>query len=522
MLHRRQPKFLGVPVGINHPGIEVVDAPTPASIAAGLVDRGLWAMWPFQDGSGGGGYSVGKSFTYKQSLTSNPALVGFFKELAFRQCRLLDKQPDYFFAWLGAGATLPDPASLGYAPDHAAHQAMGLVSVTSQENIFAHELGHNFGFGHSGSAETITEVGWEPRTALSAFFETRFVRVSTLLKLMNDGALTLTGVRWINPSGGGYENVLLKQPTDAYEAYKVTGDCNRAKPGAPPAAQILIAGQFPLSGSGTPELDALQVDPNGTWDTAPVSGFENLIRLRDGSGNLLYETSFPDSEISQTWAYFVRAVPASSGMETIEILRNGSVISSRSKSANAPVISGVSPSSGSTISSLATVSWSMSDSDGGSLTANVMYSPDQGGSWETIAKDLTGSPVTFDPSSVPTSNNGTLRIEVSDGFRSTYADITNLTVGADHAPTLSIAAPQNGQTFKWGENVLFLASAHDLEDGWIAGSQITWSSSLDGALGSGDLNVDTLSPGSHVITAATMVNSLPAVSTVSITINPVW
>jgi hypothetical protein len=69
------------------------------------------------------------------------------------------------------------------------------------------------------------------------------------------------------------------------------------------------------------------------------------------------------------------------------------------------------------------------------------------------------------------------------------------------APSVSISAPSNGTSVVDGTPLTFTASASDPEDGNLSGS-ISWSSSRDGALGTGASVGATLSVGSHTITAS--------------------
>jgi len=70
------------------------------------------------------------------------------------------------------------------------------------------------------------------------------------------------------------------------------------------------------------------------------------------------------------------------------------------------------------------------------------------------------------------------------------------------APTVTISAPANNAIFAAGEAVTFTGIAVDSEDGNLTGS-LAWSSSLDGALGTGGSVVtSSLSVGTHLITAA--------------------
>ena len=68
-------------------------------------------------------------------------------------------------------------------------------------------------------------------------------------------------------------------------------------------------------------------------------------------------------------------------------------------------------------------------------------------------------------------------------------------------PQVAISAPASGARFAAGDTVSLVASAEDAPDGNLS-DLIDWASDRDGALGSGSLlNVDTLSVGSHRITA---------------------
>jgi len=69
-------------------------------------------------------------------------------------------------------------------------------------------------------------------------------------------------------------------------------------------------------------------------------------------------------------------------------------------------------------------------------------------------------------------------------------------------PSVSISAPANGSSFVQGTSVTFTGSATDVEDGSLSAS-LAWSSSLDGAIGSGaSFSTSALSVGTHTITAS--------------------
>ena len=96
-----------------------------------------------------------------------------------------------------------------------------------------------------------------------------------------------------------------------------------------------------------------------------------------------------------------------------------------------------------------------------------------------------------------------------------------ITVNANTPPSLTITAPANGASFPATTTVTFTATANDGEDGNLA-SDINWSSSADGTIGSGaSISVSTLSVGSHTITASvTDSGGAPAASSINITVTP--
>src|SRR5207302_10689700 len=76
-----------------------------------------------------------------------------------------------------------------------------------------------------------------------------------------------------------------------------------------------------------------------------------------------------------------------------------------------------------------------------------------------------------------------------------------LTLGENQGPFVRITAPTSGSKVLPGTAVTFTGTATDAENGNLA-SQIQWSSSLDGPLGTGaGLTVSSLRSGIHTITA---------------------
>ncbi|MEE9426039.1 MAG: putative Ig domain-containing protein [Methylococcales bacterium] len=91
-------------------------------------------------------------------------------------------------------------------------------------------------------------------------------------------------------------------------------------------------------------------------------------------------------------------------------------------------------------------------------------------------------------------------------------------VAGNQPPTASITSPTNGLSSTLGDNITFNGSASDVEDGNVSAS-LSWTSNLDGAIGSGaSFSITTLSEGAHTITA-TATDSDGLTSSDTITIN---
>jgi hypothetical protein len=79
-------------------------------------------------------------------------------------------------------------------------------------------------------------------------------------------------------------------------------------------------------------------------------------------------------------------------------------------------------------------------------------------------------------------------------------DDTSSSPVANQPPAAAITSPENGAVFAEGDTVRFEGSGSDPEDGALTGTSLAWSSSLDGAIGTGaSVSADDLSPGVHLV-----------------------
>jgi hypothetical protein len=136
-----------------------------------------------------------------------------------------------------------------------------------------------------------------------------------------------------------------------------------------------------------------------------------------------------------------------------------------------------------------------------------------------IGSGVTGNSYTVNFSGISgtTGASGKIKVMVSDGFYSAE-DISDnpFTVG-NKPPDAAIISPPTGAEFTTGPKVVLEGAGMDLENGSLDDSALSWESSIDGALGAGQLLEVNLSPGVHTITlTATDSGGLSSVASIQI------
>jgi extracellular elastinolytic metalloproteinase len=159
----------------------------------------------------------------------------------------------------------------------------------------------------------------------------------------------------------------------------------------------------------------------------------------------------------------------------------------------APVVTITSPVDGSIFDEGAVIGFagSASDSQDGDLTAGL--------AWTSSLDGAIGSGGSF--SATLSVGTHTIQASVSDSDGLGGSDSVVVTVAPNTPPTVTISAPADGSVFDEGASISFAGSASDSQDGDLTGG-LAWTSSLDGAIGSGGSFSATLSVGTHTIQAS--------------------
>jgi len=272
----------------------------------------------------------------------------------------------------------------------------------------------------------------------------------------------------------------------------------------PAGEYALIQGEF-SDDLATATLDTILHIPSPAGQPLPEPG-DFAIHLRDANNTLLASYPFTPTvyeDADDNLAYYINvAVPYPAGVQTIEVRKSGALLDTRPVSANPPGVELISPNGGETIDEAGvTVSWAMSDADGDALAASVLFSPDDGQSWQPLAVNITDTQLAFAFAALPGTTQGRIRVLVTDGVNTVQDESDGSFTVNGHAPQAAILAPAADATFVVSQTVLLHGSGYDTEDGLLPDPAFQWQSDRDGLLGTGaEVALTTLSAGTHVIT----------------------
>ena len=184
---------------------------------------------------------------------------------------------------------------------------------------------------------------------------------------------------------------------------------------------------------------------------------------------------------------------------------------------DAPAVTVTEPADQSTFAAGAPILFmaSASDTEDGDISTNL--------SWSSSLDGPIGSGASFSTSALSVGTH-TISASVTDSGSASGSDSIEVTVTAapNTAPTVTITAPANGSAFLAGSSIAFAGSASDIQDGTLSAS-LSWSSSVDGSIGSGaSFSTGGLSVGTHTISASvTDSGSASGSASISVTVNPV-
>ena len=179
--------------------------------------------------------------------------------------------------------------------------------------------------------------------------------------------------------------------------------------------------------------------------------------------------------------------------DSIDVYAAGIPVSGGGNSA--PTVTITAPASGSTFGQGTAIAFTgtANDPEDGNLTANL--------AWTSSRDGAIGTGGNFSTTLSVGSHTVTAAVTDSGGLQGSDSITVTVTAPGNNPPAVTLSAPANGASFSEGTTINFAGSASDPEDGNLT-ANLAWTSSRDGAIGTGGSFSTPLSVGSHTITAA--------------------
>jgi len=241
---------------------------------------------------------------------------------------------------------------------------------------------------------------------------------------------------------------------------------------------------------------------------APTPNEDWSLVLLDGEGEALATYPFTPKNDSgpgdeeYTTASIIETVLWVEGTARIAVQYQGTEVAARDVSAGQPSVEVIYPNGGEALDGdTVTVTWEASDPDEGPLVYALLYSPDGGSSWQTLAVSLTDTEHTVSLDELPGSDEALFRVIASDGVNTGQDESDGAFQVIRKAPQAWITSPGGGTRFTPGQQVMLVGEGYDTEDGLLPDEGLRWSSDVNGELGTGkELSITGLDTGWHVIT----------------------
>jgi hypothetical protein len=546
---KRIPELVFVPVDYRPNGETTPNLPDPEFIKPGIGDGFIQGIYPSKD------WDYHRSVTPSKLWTSSLASIGSpLLSALFTDFTLLNPQPDFIYGWVPG----PLPGYNGQAIGIPGVAGMGNTELIRFQRTAAHELGHLTGLPHNGT--TNGALGYDVEHHLNLPLNLPLIKDGALKDIMFAGLLTQEA--WVAASSyQHFQNIATFNcaTPDAVvadannEALLLTGEWDRA------------TGQFALrdllrvpATKPTPFVDLLGAD---LWLEAYGSGqllgrFGLRVRstldcpacvnaeheddhaahgasCEHGSADAAAGSAADTFGARATLEPLAVVLPASLSPQAIQRLEliepvSGRSIWSSQRSASAPSVAFVSPTPTTVLGPSLNVAWTANDADGDALFSYLVYSPDGQRRIPVLTRQAaTSASLDFAALPRPKAGQAYLELLVSDGLNTTRIateglGASGLALGTgSNAPLIGIYTPDSGFRFPKGATVLLHANAWDLEDLYLDGSRVTWTSNKDGLIGTGRLtSTADLSVGVHVITMrATDSSGTSSSANVTVVIN---
>lgn len=253
----------------------------------------------------------------------------------------------------------------------------------------------------------------------------------------------------------------------------VTGIIAHDESEADLVATYRLPGEFSSAAPAAPPIGTAEMHPTANYALQLLSGSGAVLASHPVTPTIGTHHDHGDSEFGGDYN-FITSVPDADGVATLRLTKDGAELTRRAVSANAPVVSNVTPPAGGHYTDTLPITWDASDADGGPLHYIVQYSPDDGASWQVVATGLTQTGLFLeDTGDLPGSEKALVRVIAGDGVNVGMGTSGSFSL-EPHAPLAIIDAPADGQAFAVDEPVVLEGTGLDMEDGLLTGTSLVW------------------------------------------------
>jgi hypothetical protein len=204
---------------------------------------------------------------------------------------------------------------------------------------------------------------------------------------------------------------------------------NSTKPSLLPTTTnqtLSVRGTIDLTKS-TIKLGPFMILPGSKYTMRPTNNSFS-IDLIDSQGRTIARYPFEPkanttlSQNNDNMALLSEAVPYIPCTKEIVISKDNKELALRNVDNYSPKVKIIFPVGGETLAGNITVRWQASDADDKNLTYFVLYSTDDGRSWQDVASDIKDTKVTVNIAALPGTNLGLFRIIATDGVNTGISD----------------------------------------------------------------------------------------------------
>lgn len=411
-------------------------------------------------------------------------------------------KPDLMFGWLPSNVTIQGTrGATWYGVGEGKNTPLGTANQVAFRTA-AHEVGHELGLGHA-PCQVAAGATWPYGQNDATIQEYGLDVISlTLVSHTAPDFMSYCGERFSRGAGPERSWISPYHYMSLFGAEFLRPHQQVARQ-MPPQDLLLVSGLVYLDG----HVEFFPFYHVQTTPSVPSGGSGGYcLEFQGGAGeslaNYCFDLPFVEAHLGEPTniEHFVWALPYPVGTNHLTLKQGTRILGQVQVSAHVPSIAIISPTRNQSWSGTQTITWTASDADNDPLSFRVFYSPDDGQSWIPLSGDLTESRYSVETDWFAGSDDARIRVIASDGINTGIAEVESLHV-ARKGPRVSIVAPEDSFRVRPGRPLVLWSHAYDLEDGTLPDTALSWSSDLQGGLGTGSqLVVADLLPGQHQIT----------------------